>query len=181
MICIVPISSGRWLTCGEVFDALMTSKTKYAFKIMLPRNRHLVGELSNSHIEVLWKLFLGIHEVWGNEACKPEDMASRWREFIKVKTNSDPSYLFEYQEACNLLNQLEPVHGSKIYDHIFFELRPQGESPIARFKTLVVDEFIRVYISSGGFRCFGGANYGGFVSGSRYRTIPPYRIAKGQE
>ena len=148
---------------------------------MLPCNHQITGDLSEGEKAILWDLFLGIHSTWGNEACKPEDMASRWREFIAVKTNSTPSYLFEYQETCKLLKELENVHKEKVFDHIFFELKPSGNTPISCFKEFVADEFIRVYISSGGFKCFGGANFGGFVSGSRYRTIPPYRISKGQE
>ena len=139
------------------------------------RKPEATGALTEKEILILWNLFVAIHDEWGSDECRVQDMASRWREFVSVKTEEVPSYLTEYRFACSLIKDLLNALGDQAYRHIFFEIKSSEDSPAARLKHFVVDEFIRVYISSGGFKCFGGANYGGFVSGSRYRTIPPYR------
>ncbi|TWU09734.1 hypothetical protein [Allorhodopirellula heiligendammensis] len=134
--------------------------------------------LTDDQVEVLWRLFVAIHTCWGDEqACRVEDMASRWREFIQVKIAGTPSYWKHYVDACDILAELEEEHGSDLYAFLFMEgqVHRSTEKQIVAFKRYVVDEFIRVYVNSGGFRSFGGRNYAGFVSGSRFRTQRPYR------
>lgn len=141
--------------------------------------------LGDAAIAELWLLFSAIHDTWGDEQIRVEDMASGWKELISVKSSGVPSYRDEYQSACSVLKELRKSKGEQLYGYLFFDpaVRTESQSnptsPLARLKNLVIDEFIRVYVSSGGFRAYGGTNYGGFVSGSRYRTTPPYRIAEG--
>lgn len=132
-------------------------------------------------MEELWKLFREIHEAWGSEACRSEDMASQWQEFIQLKVSESTSYLEHYRLACELLSELRQTHGDRLYQYIFFdgELHRHPDARLVAFKRYVVDEFIRVYVSLGGFRSFGGKNYTGFVSGSRYRSQRPYRSYEG--
>lgn len=103
-------------------------------------------------------------------------MASRWREYISVKVAGVPSYLEPYQEAARYLREIREGDPDK-YEQLL--TGPFGGN-LQSLKELVVDEFIRVYVSSGGFRTFGAVNYGGFVSGSRYRSLAPYRIYEGE-
>lgn len=135
--------------------------------------------LTDREIEELWKLFVAIHDCWGSEACRPEDMASQWRELIHEKSTSEPSYLPHYRSAASILEVLRRERQQQAYEYLFFdpEVTSDPLSPLAHLKNFVVDEFIRVYVASGGFRTYGGANYGGFVSGSRFRSIPPYRTS----
>ncbi|RCS54007.1 hypothetical protein DTL42_02295 [Bremerella cremea] len=134
--------------------------------------------LSSSEIDELWKLFSAIHTIWGNDtACRVEDMASRWREFIELKVSETPSYLKRYTAACDLLSDLRASHGDGLYQYLLVdgELHRQSDPGLVNLKRNVIDEFILVYVSSGGFRSFGGKNYTGFVSGSRFRSQRTYR------
>ena len=45
----------------------------------------------------LWQLFVAIHDTWGSDAARPEEMDSRWREFIHEKCVHSPSYLPVYR------------------------------------------------------------------------------------
>ena len=134
--------------------------------------------LSPEETDELWKLFNAIHAIWGGSTdCRVEDMASRWREFIELKVSESPSYLKRYMAACVLLANLRASHGDGLYQYLLVDgkLHRESNRGLIELKRYVIDEFIRVYISSGGFRSFGGKNYGGFVSGSRFRSQRPYR------
>ena len=137
--------------------------------------------LSENELLELSQLFAAVHDSWGSEACRPEDMASQWREFVQLKVAGSLPYLEHYQSACELLSELRQTHGDRLYQYIFFdgELHRHPDARLVSFKRYVVDEFIRVYVSLGGFRSFGGKNYTGFVSGSRYRSQRPYRSYEG--
>ena len=130
-------------------------------------------------------LFAAIHSQWGDSTNSLEDMASRWREFIDVKCEGRPSYQHRYEESASLLRQMRHDLGEKCYELVLLdpdviaEAKSNPETPIAQLRRFVVEEFIRVYAASGGFRTYGGKNYGGFVSGSRYRQSPPYRVSEG--
>lgn len=143
------------------------------------------GQLSVHDLDELWRLFQGIHETWGENQSRVENMASGFREFVSVKSNEPDSYLNEYRSACVTLKQLREIHGEKLYEYILLDptviadVQTNYGSPVSRLRKFVVEEFIRVYVASGGFRSYGGKNYGGFVSGSRYRQNPPYRISEG--
>lgn len=134
-------------------------------------------ELSSGQMKELWGLFHAIHLTWGSDAYRAEDMASQWREFIQLKVDGMPSYIEHYKSACEQLCELRQTHGERLYQFVFFdgELHRDADPRLAAFKRFVVDEFIRVYVSLGGFRSFGGKNYTGFVAGSRYRSQRPYR------
>ena len=75
--------------------------------------------------------------------------------------------------------------GDECYEYVLMdpdviaEAKANPDTSISRLRRFVVEEFIRVYVASGGFRTYGGKNYGGFVSGSRYRQSPPYRVSEG--
>lgn len=157
---------------------------------------HITGQTSESiddsghglppdDMSELWGLFAAIHEHWSESSAKVEDMASRWREFISVKCEGTVSYLQHYQESASLLRQIRRDLGKRCYEHVLFdadviaETKSNPDLPISRLRRFVVEEFVRVYVASGGFRTYGGKNYGGFVSGSRYRQSPPYRVAEG--
>ncbi len=139
-------------------------------------------QLSTTEFNELWDLFTAIHDVWGSDECRAEDMASRWREFVEVKVNDSPSYLSHYRHACELLDELRDVHGEDLYPFLLVDhqIDRDSDKELVRIKRFVIDEFIRVYVSSGGFRSFGSRNYGGFVSGSRFRSQRPYRTYEGE-
>ena len=139
-------------------------------------------QLSETEVDELWKLFSAIHTAWGGDECRVEDMASRWREFVDVKVDQSPSYLPYYQQAVKTLKELRRAHGDDLYQYIFFGAQQHRETDkhFVELKRHIVDEFIRVYVSSGGFRSYGSRNYGGFVFGSRFRSQRPYRTYEDQ-
>ncbi len=142
-------------------------------------------QLYLAEYDELWKLFVAIHQIWGESQARVEDMASGFREFVSVKCENPHSYLDKYRSACVTLKQLREIHRDNLHTYLLLDpdviadVHANSESPVSRMRKFVVEEFIRVYVASGGFRSYGGKNYGGFVSGSRYRQIPPYRVSEG--
>jgi len=141
--------------------------------------------LQPQEIAELWILFTAIHKLWGESETRVEDMASRWREFIGVKCQGGQSYLDTYRSGCLVLQQLSERYGASCHEYVLLdpdviaEAKSNPALPISQLRRMIIEEFIRVYVASGGFRSYGGENYGGFVSGSRYRQNPPYRVAEG--
>lgn len=144
-----------------------------------------LSALSEQETAALWNLFQAIDRFWGGPEVQVENMAGQWREFIYVKCEREPSYTETYRQACKTLDDLRTQHGESRFEYLFLDPSVQTEvttnptSELSQLKVRVVDEFLRVYVSAGGFRAYGGTNYGGFVSGSRYRARAPYRIAEG--
>lgn len=141
----------------------------------------MTAELPQEDREELWELFLAIHGIWGEPTnCRPEDMSSRWSEFIQVKLDGTPSYAKYYERGCAVLRELRTSFGEGLYQYLLLDgqLVRTTETHLAELKRYIIDEFIRVYVSSGGFRSFGPRNYGGYVSGSRFRSQPPYRTSE---
>jgi hypothetical protein len=117
---------------------------------------------------------------------------------IKVKTQQQPSYSAEYNNAILVIEELTQLYGEEnAYQELFFNYKiPQSQpengvekpriiltTQLAHTKYYVVNEFIRMQVLSGGFKHFGGqsntsgevikvkgVNYKGFVKGSRYRN-----------
>ncbi len=139
--------------------------------------------LSDAAMEVLWDLFVQIGRSWHNVQHDSADLRSSWLEFIAAKTDVPPSYIGEYCNAVDILEELIAVHGSPAaFDLLFFQSGIPNSKPTTRLahtKVYVVNEFIRVQVVAGGFRGFGGThrnlNYNGFVRGSRYNRMPQVR------
>jgi len=113
----------------------------------------------------LWQLFVAIHDAWGTSACRVEDMASQWRELIRVKSDNAPSYREEYRNAREFIADLRKTKGDQVFQYLLFDPDVQAESAanssshLSRLKINMIDEFIRVYVTAGGF-----------VSGSRWEN-----------
>ena len=127
-----------------------------------------------------------------------KNLKSAWLEMIKVKTEQQPSYSAEYNNAILIIEELIQLYGEQsAYQQLFFSYKIPHSQPekdtekpqpilttlLAHAKYYVVDEFIRMQVLSGGFKHFGGqsnesgevikvkgVNYKGFVKGSRYRN-----------
>ncbi|MGD9644713.1 MAG: hypothetical protein AB7U73_03310 [Pirellulales bacterium] len=137
------------------------------------------GRLTPAELRPLWELFAAIGDAWSDGSLPPERQRSHWLEFIEVRTLTEPSYVAEYRSALLALEELRQQHGSGMWQELFF-----GETRTAPLTTrrghlrrYVVEEFIRVWLTSGGFKEFGAGNYNSFVSGSRYAVNSPYRLA----
>jgi hypothetical protein len=138
------------------------------------------GDLRPEQIERLWEVFVAISKTWGDPATEPLSQRSQWLEFLHVRTRQDPSYLEEYRQGIQVLEEWKTVHGAgamtKLLTESGIKSTDPPTSPIAHVKKYVVDEFIRVWLATGGFRNYGAGNYNGYISGSRFAVRPPYRM-----
>jgi len=142
------------------------------------------GALSEGDSELLWRFFRGIPEVWevtSSEVIPVDAMYGQWSEFIGTRCSVEPSYLGEYESAASVLTELYGDHGTAETNRfVYLEAAPAPDEPTTRLEHLqkyVAAEFVEVYLATGGFREFGAANYKGFVAGSRFRRVKPFRSA----
>jgi hypothetical protein len=138
------------------------------------------GELGPEQIERLWEIFVAIARQWGQPANDPMLQRSQWLEFVELRARQAPSYLEEYRNAVRVLDDWKARLGDQALPTILRESGVKSEdavtTPLAHLKRYVVDEFIRVWLATGGFRTYGAGNYNGYVSGSRFAVRPPYRL-----
>lgn len=127
----------------------------------------------------LWEIFVEIGRCWGNFDDDSASIHSSWAEFIEAKIKSPPSYVGEYANAIQCVQELVQLYGrDEAYRQLFLDNGIPAGAPLTRLahvKKYVVDEFIRVQIVAGGFKGFvtpSPVNYGGYVGGSRYNRLP---------
>ena len=128
------------------------------------------GKLADDEIESLWEVFVHIGRTWGESKDDPGYQRSQWLEFVHVKTEREPSYLGEYRNALRVLAELREAQQEGMWDKLFFE-HGAGDKPTTRLghlRTFVVEEFIKVWLTSGGFKTYGAGNYNSYISGSRF-------------
>jgi hypothetical protein len=145
----------------------------------------IVGEgqfLTDSERRMLWRIFQEIGRCWNNVLNDSDNLKSSWLEFIEAKTTTSPSYIAEYSNAVQVVDELIEIYGEKeAFSRLFLRHGIPTDPPLTRLahaKKYVVDEFIRVNIVAGGFRSFGGRNYNGYVGGSRYNELSVVREHK---
>jgi len=143
-----------------------------------------IQELTAHERDALWQLFQAIGDTWGNSNFHSINIKSTWLEFIHAKTTVAPSYTGEYSNAVSCISELIEMYGAReAYRKLFFEYR--GATPpltrLAHAKIYVVDEFIRMQVSQEGFKSWNGANYKGYVGGSRFNRKPRARVFSDQD
>lgn len=149
--------------------------------------------LTEQELDKLWQLFLAIGEVWEIEGVIR--FKSSWLEFMRWKTQADPSlpdrypdYTSEFRNAVRVLEELQTVYKKDAYRMLFLHhgvpLGPPNETRVTRLahaKWFVVNEFIRILVDPGGFKSFvsdddrSRVNYRSYVGGSRYNRIARVR------
>jgi hypothetical protein len=144
-------------------------------------------DLTYENKEKLWELFQAIGENWSNTIYESNNQRSSWYEMLKAKTENAPNYTGEYVNAIYVLNELYAQYGRKeAFYKLFFESGIDNDAPptnrLAHCKIYVVNEFIRVQITAGGFKSWGtkygseqALNYHGFLGGTRYNRLPKVR------
>lgn len=123
----------------------------------------------------LWDLFCVIADTWGSprsadaERYSPRtaDMRSSWEDFINARVNDPPSYSAEYSNAVEVMDALDE-RGRSATDLVLPESSPDLTSRLGHAKAFVVDEFITVWVTAGGFRAYAGFNHNGYLAGSRF-------------
>ena len=146
------------------------------------------GELTAVERDKLWKMFVAIGNCWGTNNYDSLGLKSSWLEFIEVKTSTAPSYLAEYVNALEVIDEWLSLYGpneNEAFERLLVHHGIKTDPPTTRLshtKTYVVDEFIKVWVVAGGFRAFGGGfhakNYNGFIRGTRYNISERVRSYK---
>ncbi len=169
-------------------------KQRLASRLILADPR----ELTHAEIKGLWRIFVAIGSVWENATDDSAGLKSSWLEFIKEKTIRRPSFIGEYVNALEVVDELEHIYGDEAFSKLFLDngisldkygAPAQLDTRLAHAKYFVIDEFIRVQIVAGGFKNFISpnrpviqpqyvVNYNGFIAGSRYNRIKPVRPYK---
>ncbi|MCG8404140.1 MAG: hypothetical protein MI923_02970 [Phycisphaerales bacterium] len=150
--------------------------------------------LTEHEREVLWQMFEEIGRCWENVfsprrgVYDSSNLRSSWLEFIEAKTTHEPSYVAEYSNAVTAIEELVDLYGREdAHKRLFLENGIEMGPPLTRIahaKRYVVDEFIRLQVVASGHKAFGGANYAGYIGGSRYTLSPrvrAYRPDKEQD
>ena len=133
--------------------------------------------LNADEVGRLWELFDHIGRTWGARDDDPLYQRSQWLEFLQVRTEHAPSYVAEYRNAIQVLDELRRVEGDEMWQKLLFAHGTSGP-PITRLghlRVFVVEEFIQVWLTSGGFKSYGAGNYNSYISGSRFAVRAPYR------
>ena len=146
------------------------------------------GSLLKSEIDQLWELFEKIVFHWNDDVLvknSPQNFYGQWFEFINLNTNKEPSYLFEYKNAISVLTELKQNNSKDFYKELLFSnklnlypkrgesdtLYPDRATRIGHLKLFVVDEFIDVFLTCGGYKQYGATNYNSFIYQSRFNEF----------
>jgi hypothetical protein len=137
--------------------------------------------LSNEQIDTLWALFRAIRVHWALD-IEMELLRSRWLDMLESRSDGVPDYRGEYVNAAEVFAALvqrigEPAAITKIYADTVVSKADEALSRLTHAKYFVVNDFIRCFVATGGFRGFvpKARNYTGFMGGSRFREWPPVR------
>lgn len=155
----------------------MTENSKLAFKLLGATS----GPLPNDIQDFLWNIIVHIGRAWKIDCISSGEIASAFRECVRLKCVEAPSYLEEYRSGQLLMSKLIEQYDNEdiAFNKIFFDslsINNEFQIQVEHFKKHVVDELISVVIISGGFQVFGAENHQGYIGGSRFRTKLPYRI-----
>jgi hypothetical protein len=146
--------------------------------------------LTRAEIDGLWRIFVAIGTIWKNTVHDSAGLKSSWLEFLTEKTLVRPSYVAEYVNALEVVEELIAMHEeAEAFEKLFLDngIPPNSlDTRLAHAKHFVVDEFIRVQVVAGGFKNFirphqteirpeNIVNYNGFIAGSRFNRIKPVR------
>ncbi len=150
-------------------------------------------ELTDAEVQSLWRIFVEIGTAWDNIVHDSAGLKSSWLEFLGAKTTRRPSYVAEYVNAIQVIDDLIE-HEDEPFHKLFFDNGLSCgalDTRLAHTKNFVVDEFIKVQIVAGGFKSFvepdeppairpdNVSNHRAFIAASRYSRILPVRPYKG--
>jgi hypothetical protein len=140
-----------------------------------------IAPLSNESVEVLWSLFGAIAVHWHID-IEVDLFRSRWLDMLEARCSYSPDYRGEYINAADVYEALTAKLGrpsaiAKIYKDTIAIGLEQAVTRLGHAKFYVVNDFIRCFVATGGFRGFvpKARNYTGYMGGSRFREWPPVR------
>lgn len=135
------------------------------------------GLVSDALATQLWLLFQRTGTRWRLWESVSMDRPA-FERVIRQKTVQKPSYLTEYREAGQILDELEPNwrQDDSTFDQLFrlpVNVYNFNATRLGRMQTYVIGEFIELLVTFGGFRAFGLDNYRGFSGGPLSNRINP--------
>lgn len=136
--------------------------------------------LSTTEIDTLWRLFAAIPKQW-DVVFNVDLLRSRWNDMIEARSGPPIDKREAYINAAAVFAALESSRTDDCLQLIFVDTvistAKQNMTRLEHAKLFVVNEFIRCFVTMGGFHAFvrEGRNYAAFLGGSRFRDWPPVR------
>jgi hypothetical protein len=133
------------------------------------RNPEMTGVIDEQLMDDFWLLFNRTGErwrLWGSVNLSHTE----FERIINAKTTQQPSYLTEYREAGQLLQDISPEWrtGGPAIDQLFripANVYEFNKTRLGRAQRYVIEEFITLLVTYGGFRSFGFTTYRGYTGG----------------
>lgn len=140
------------------------------------------ADLDAATVAGLWELFVQICIFWKN-VPNPEPMYTRFESFLGNRIERDPNYVSEYRNAVEVIKELVKEKGPAEGYRFLLTNQQAGNAPaqtsLQRARQRVVNEFIQLQLSLGGFKDFTQAiNYPGYIAGVNGTGPTPYRTPK---
>jgi len=135
--------------------------------------------ISDALFEDMWQIFVHICKFWRN-LDQPENYKQEFLAFVNNRISLDPSYVYEYQNASEIVKELIYEYGDvdKAYEVLFTDKSAIDDPPstlLGRARHKVSNEFIVFQLSVGGFKFAGATNSLGYISGANIKGKTPYR------
>ena len=134
--------------------------------------------------DAMYELFVQIGVFWQNME-HPEAHRTGLLTFMNNRISVDPTYLYEYKNAAEVIEELTYEYGKdKAYEILFTDptaLYNPPQTRLARARQKVSNEFITFQLSAGGFKAYGAKNWPGYIAGGNIPGDTPYRTAKEQQ
>jgi hypothetical protein len=151
--------------------ALLLPAEKQPLEKIALRKPDQIGRLSENQLTQLWEIFDHIGTAWQSREFCTIQSRQQLEPILTLKTERSPSYLTEYREAAQLLEESRQRRDpQQALHHLYFE---QSDEHLKRF---VIAEFLRLHLAYGGFRFLPYRNALGFAGGSfNQDDTLPYR------
>jgi len=137
--------------------------------------------LTEWQMATLWAMFVAIPPHWKLDF--PINLLhSRWLDMIEAQSAGNSDYRGEYANAASVYDAMVKALGENeaielLYGKTIVTKPEDAKTRLGHAKYFVVNDFIRCFVATGGFRGFvpKARNYTGFMGGSRFREWAPVR------
>ncbi len=156
--------------CSELEDGVVSEFLKFVSDSRLPVNEKRTGKLSDTDYDTLSTLCHYVNQAW-QLTTNLDSYIVRLKSDLAFKTNEEPSYLTEYENAIELINlmvsksdMIEEAWSTLLFSN--FDADNFAHTKLGRARNFVFSEIITHQIPlSGGFKSFGLSNYKGYFCG----------------
>ena len=156
--------------CSELDDDVVSEFLKFVSDSGLPVNEMRTGTLDQADFNTLSTLCNYVNQTW-ELTTDLSRYSMRLRRDLGFKTEEEPSYLTEYENAIELIDLLDRERESveQAWSTLLFskfEADNFAHTKLGRARNFVFSEIITHQIPlSGGFKSFGLLNYRGYFGG----------------